>query len=38
MEKENLTVVIKESITRVVGYNGTITVTDPEGSWFDIQL
>ncbi|KAG1150077.1 hypothetical protein G6F37_011287 [Rhizopus arrhizus] len=27
-----------ESITRVVGYNGTITVTDPEGSWFDIQL
>ncbi|KAG0740660.1 hypothetical protein G6F57_003768 [Rhizopus arrhizus] len=27
-----------ETITRVVGYNGTITVTEPEISWFDIQL
>ncbi|KAI8060674.1 uncharacterized protein B0P05DRAFT_557798 [Gilbertella persicaria] len=28
----------EESVTRIVGYNGTITVTDPEGSWFDLQL
>ncbi|KAG1472419.1 hypothetical protein G6F56_001546 [Rhizopus delemar] len=28
----------EETITRVVGYNGTITVTDPEASWFDIEL
>lgn len=29
---------IDQTITRVVGYNGTITVTEPEGSWFDLQL
>lgn len=29
---------IKDKVSRLVGYNGTITVTDPEGSWFDIQL
>ncbi|KAI8088388.1 hypothetical protein BDF21DRAFT_358090 [Thamnidium elegans] len=29
---------VDETVTRVVGYNGTITVTEPEGSWFDAQL
>ncbi|KAI8639371.1 hypothetical protein BD408DRAFT_421497 [Parasitella parasitica] len=29
---------VDKTVTRVVGYNGTITVTDPEGSWFDAQL
>ncbi|CAO3701433.1 hypothetical protein G6F70_008002 [Rhizopus microsporus] len=28
----------ENSIARVIGYNGTITITDPEGSWFDLQL
>ncbi|KAI9358801.1 hypothetical protein BD770DRAFT_435242 [Pilaira anomala] len=29
---------VDETVTRVVGYNGTITVIEPEGSWFDAQL
>ncbi|KAI9487791.1 MAG: hypothetical protein EXX96DRAFT_554652 [Benjaminiella poitrasii] len=28
----------EQTVSRIVGYNGTITVTDPEGSWFDLQL
>ncbi|KAI7901747.1 uncharacterized protein BX663DRAFT_553085 [Cokeromyces recurvatus] len=28
----------EQTVSRIVGFNGTITVTDPEGSWFDIQL
>ncbi|KAI7888504.1 uncharacterized protein EV154DRAFT_309223 [Mucor mucedo] len=29
---------VDKTVTRVVGFNGTITVTEPTGSWFDIQL
>ncbi|KAI8877648.1 hypothetical protein K501DRAFT_326420 [Backusella circina FSU 941] len=29
---------LEEKVSRLVGYNGTITVADPEGSWFDLQL
>ncbi|KAI8969133.1 hypothetical protein BDF20DRAFT_146957 [Mycotypha africana] len=28
----------EKTVTRIVGYNGTITVTDPENSFFDPQL
>ncbi|KAI8385760.1 hypothetical protein BD560DRAFT_384272 [Blakeslea trispora] len=30
--------VSEQTVTRIVGFNGTMTVTDPEGSWFDFQL
>lgn len=29
---------IQEKIVRVTGYDGLITITDPETSWLDPQL
>ncbi|KAI9251594.1 hypothetical protein BY458DRAFT_589978 [Sporodiniella umbellata] len=29
---------VEDVITRVIGYKGKITITEPEASWFDIEL
>ena len=29
---------IKKVVHRAVGYDGTVTVKEPVGSWFDLQL
>lgn len=29
---------IQKTVHRVIGYDGTVTVKEPQGSWFDLQL